>query len=67
MSDARWAEVEADVATAHETRRFRQIAMRGYGTFEPTRAAPSVAAAGVLAIGLTDAISAFRRGIDPDG
>ena len=41
--------------------------MRSYGTFEPTRAEPSAAAAGVLAAGLPDAIAVFRRGIDPDG
>ena len=58
----------AEIAdAANETRRFRHVAMRSYGTFEPSRAEPSVAAAAVLAAGLPDAIAAFRRGIDPDG
>lgn len=53
------------VEAAGETRRFRHIAMRGYDSFKPDRAAPGIAAARLLADGLPDAIAAFRRAIDP--
>ncbi len=50
---------------AQETRRFRHVAMRNYGQFDPQRARPAIAAAVVLAQGLRAAIEAFRRQIDP--
>lgn len=51
---------------ANETRRFRHVAMRSYGTFDPSLAQPAVAAAGLLAASLADAAAAFRRQVDPD-
>lgn len=51
---------------ANETRRFRHVAMRTYGSFDPGLAQPAIIAATLIAQGLTCAISAFRRQIDPD-
>lgn len=50
---------------ANETRRFRHVAMRSYGSFDAILAEPSVRAAEHLAVALPDAIAAFRRVIDP--
>lgn len=52
-------------AKADETRRFRNLAMRNYGSFDATKAAPTVAAARELAEGLTQAITGFRDIVDP--
>ena len=51
---------------ANETRRFRHVAMRSYGDFDPARAQPAIAAAALIAHGLAAAVLAFRRQIDPD-
>ncbi len=53
------------VAAAGETRRFRHVAMRGYGSFHVELSRPSVLAAGVIAGGIGRAIRAFRDAIDP--
>lgn len=50
---------------ANETRRFRHVAMRSYGSFDATLAEPSVRAAELLAGTFPAAIAAFRRVIDP--
>ncbi len=52
MSDARWFEVEEDVAAS-------------YGQFDPARAHTAIAAAELIAQGLRPAIEAFRRQVDP--
>ncbi len=51
---------------ASETRRFRHVAMRSYGTFDPALAQPAVAAARLLAAGLANAVILFRKRVDPD-
>lgn len=51
---------------AQETRRFRHVAMRGYGGFDPSLARPAVQAACLLADGLPGALAVFRRAVDPD-
>ncbi len=48
-----------------ETRRFRHVAMRSYGTFEVTRASPAVTAAAALAAGLGRVVAEFRAVVDP--
>lgn len=56
----------ADLArAANETRRFRHVAMRSYGSFDATLAEAPVRAAGLLAGGFSAAMAAFRRVIDP--
>ena len=50
---------------AGQTRRFHHIAMKGYGSFDPELARPSVLAAGFVARNLGPAIAAFRAMIDP--
>lgn len=50
---------------AGETRRFRHVAMRGYGSFDLELSRPSVLAASVVARGIGAAILAFRAAIDP--
>ena len=64
--DARPAILSPELsARADETRRFRNLAMRNYGSFDATKAAPTVAAARELAKGLTQAITRFRDIVDP--
>ncbi len=48
-----------------ETRRFRHVAMRGYGTFEVELSRPSVLAAGIVVRGIGPAVASFRAAIDP--
>ncbi len=65
-TEARPALVPADLAHAiDETRRFRNIAMRAYESFEQDRAKPAVAAASIIVADLPGAISRFRAAIDP--
>lgn len=52
-------------AEADETRRFRNLATRSYGSFDPGKAAPAVAAARELAIAILPAVAAFRDAVDP--
>jgi hypothetical protein len=52
-------------AAADETRRFRHRAAWNYDTFVATEAAPTVAAARVIAALLLGEIAAFRDAIDP--
>ena len=55
-----------EVATAAgETRRFRHVAMKSYGSFDIERAHPAVRAAGILARHFGADIAAFKRLIDP--
>jgi ribonuclease HepT-like protein len=51
---------------ADETRRFRNIAARGYDSFDQTRAGPAVRAATVLAAGLGEALRVFRDAMNQD-
>ena len=51
---------------ANETRRFRPVAMRTYGSFDPGLARPAVQAARLLADGLPSAVAMFRRCMDPE-
>jgi hypothetical protein len=48
-----------------ETRRFRHIAMRSYGSFDMELSWPSVLAAGVVARNIGPAIASFKAVIDP--
>ncbi len=50
---------------AGETRRFRHVAMKGYGSFEVELSRPSVLAASFVAQNIGPAISSFRAAIDP--
>lgn len=50
---------------ANETRRFRHVAMRNYGGFDPGLARPAVQAARLLADGLPGAVAMFRQSVDP--
>ncbi len=50
---------------AGETRRFRHVAMRGYGSFDAELSRPSVLAAGLVARDIGLAVSSFRAAIDP--
>lgn len=52
-------------ADADEARRFRHRAAHDYDSFQPDRAAPSIAAARRLADSLEHSIRAFRDQIDP--
>jgi hypothetical protein len=52
-------------AFADETRRFRNLAMRSYGSFDAGKAAATAEAARQLADGLLDAITRFRDAVDP--
>jgi hypothetical protein len=49
---------------ADETRRFQNIAARGYDNFDHTRAGAAVPAATVLVAGLGEALRAFRAAMD---
>ena len=51
---------------ANETRRFRHVALRNYGGFDPVLARPAVQAARLLADELPGAVAMFRRSVDPD-
>jgi len=51
---------------ANETRRFRRVAMRNLGGFNPGLARPAVQAARCLADELTAAVAVFRRSVDPE-
>ncbi len=53
-------------AAADETRRFRNVAARGYDSFDPARAGATVRAATVLAQGLGEALRLFRAAMDRD-
>lgn len=58
--------LSSDLARAvGETRRFRHVAMRGYGSFDVELSRPSVLAAGVIVGGIGPAIASFRATIDP--
>jgi hypothetical protein len=48
-----------------ETRRFRNLALRSYNSFEPARATPAVAAARRLMVSLGPAFGEFKRAVDP--
>ncbi len=50
---------------ANETRRFRHVAMRNYGGFDPGLARPAVDAARLLAGSLPASVAAFRAAVDP--
>jgi uncharacterized protein YbaA (DUF1428 family) len=52
-------------AAADETRQFRNVAARSYENFDQAKAAPAVAAAGLLVTELQPAIARFRQAIDP--
>jgi hypothetical protein len=49
-----------------ETRRFRNLALRPYDSFEPARATSAVAAARRLMVSLGPAFSEFKRAVDSD-
>jgi hypothetical protein len=49
-----------------ETRRFRNLAVRSYNSFEAVRAAPAVAAAKRLLVSLGPAFSEFKSAVDSD-
>jgi hypothetical protein len=53
-------------ASADETRRFRNRAVRAYDNFDPGKVIPTTEAAGDLARLLPAAIATFRQSIDPD-
>lgn len=64
--NARPAILPADLARhADETRRFRNLATRSYGSFEPEKAIFTVTAARQLAESLMPALTAFRAAVDP--
>lgn len=50
---------------ANETRSFRNLANRGYDTFSLERCEPAISAARVLVRGIPEAVSEFRRLVDP--
>ena len=50
---------------ANETRSFKNLANRGYDTFSLERCEPAISAARVLARGIPEAVSEFRRLVDP--
>jgi hypothetical protein len=50
---------------ANETRSFRNLATRGYDTFSLERCEPAISAARVLVRGIPEAVSEFRRLVDP--
>lgn len=50
---------------ADETRRFRHLAMRTYGSFKASEAKKSVVAAKALARGLLTEVTRFKLAIDP--
>lgn len=56
---------DALVEAASETLRARHIALRGYDSFKPSRAAPAIAAARLIASTVHPAITAFQTAIDP--
>ena len=51
-------------AAANETRRFRHVAMRNYGTFNATLARPAIEAAQRLAADLPRSVATFKAVID---
>ena len=51
-------------AAANTTRSFRNLAGRGYRTFDVDRCAPAIAAARVMINGLSEAITEFRQSVD---
>lgn len=53
------------VASADETRRFRNRAVRAYDNFDPGKVTPTIDAADALARRLPAAIATFRQAIDP--
>jgi hypothetical protein len=58
--------LSAELATqADETRRFRNLAMRSYGSFDPAKASSTVVAARIRAEGLKAAVERFRDVVDP--
>jgi hypothetical protein len=61
MRDARWYDVESEIADA--VQHFDKAA-RGYNSFDPSRAAPALEAARQLASELPEAIAAFQKLID---
>jgi hypothetical protein len=64
--NARPAILPADLARhADETRRFRNLATRSYGSFDPEKAIFTVTAARQLAEGLIPALTAFCVAVDP--
>ncbi|HWT30853.1 MAG TPA: hypothetical protein VN240_07485 [Propylenella sp.] len=50
---------------ADETRRFRNLATRSYGTFDPARARSTVIAAKTLSSNLLPALLSFQEVVDP--
>lgn len=52
---------------AHETRRFRHVAMHSYCDFDAARAGPAIGAARALAEGLPTAFAEFRRALEGEG
>jgi len=56
---------DALAGAANETRQFRHVAARAYDDFDWQRAARAVGYARQLAADLPEAISRFRRAIDP--
>ncbi len=65
--DGRPAILPPDLArAAGETRRFRHVAMRSYGSFDLELARPSVLAASFVAQNIGPAIASFRAVIDPE-
>ncbi|MYH57702.1 MAG: hypothetical protein F4145_06840 [Boseongicola sp. SB0675_bin_26] len=51
-------------AAANTTRSFRNLAGRGYGTFDVDRCALAIAAARVMIDGLSEAITKFNQSVD---
>lgn len=50
---------------ANETRSFRNLATRSYDTFSLERCEPAISAARALVRGIPEAVSEFRRLVDP--
>jgi hypothetical protein len=48
-----------------ETRRFRNLAVHSYGSFDPGKAVLTVEAARHIAEGLTSSLTTFREAVDP--
>jgi hypothetical protein len=54
-----------DGVVADETRRFRNLATRSYGTFDPAKAGSTVIAAKALSTGLLPTLLSFQDAADP--
>ncbi|MEO8715847.1 MAG: hypothetical protein ABI369_12615 [Acetobacteraceae bacterium] len=51
---------------ADEARRFRNLAVRGYESFDPRQSGPAIRAAEALSEGMAEALRLFRAAMDQD-